>query len=175
MCFWGWGGGGEGGNSEREKVSLWCYNYKTHFVFPSVDLEKGNVVLPIDLVPRRVMDGALGLVSLQTFHTLQILEAELANVDHRLRGQFLGVRREVPGLDPEATQLDLLYVLHAGDGVFLVGVVTHASRGRSGLLDGGRGTTWTAEWVLGAMEVTRERERERERRKDGAVTSGICS
>ena len=84
-----WGGGG---NSEREKVDQWCYSYKTHFVFPSVDLEKGNVVLPIDLVPRRVMDGALGLMSLQTFQTLQVLEAELADVDHWLRGQFLGVR-----------------------------------------------------------------------------------
>ena len=85
VCARVWGEG-------REKVDQWCYSYKTHFVFPSVDLEKGDVVLPIDLVPGRVMDGALGLMSLQTFQTLQVLEAELADVDHWLRGQFLGVR-----------------------------------------------------------------------------------
>ena len=107
--------------------SLHCKSSKCDLVFPSINLKKGNVIFSVDLVARGMVEGTLGLVSLQTLDTLQILETELTDVDHRLRGQLLGVGGEVPRAYPIATQLNLVNVLHPSDGVFMLRVVTHAS------------------------------------------------
>lgn len=79
---------------------------------------------------------------LQALLALDVLEAELADVDDGLAGQLLRVGREVPGLHPVAAQLHHLNVLHPGDDVIRPvaraaarGVLLHAARG------GGRGET----------------------------------
>ena len=84
-----------------------------------------------------MVQQALGLVPLQTLHTLQILQTELTDVHNRLSRQLLGVRGEVPRLDAVPAEFDHLDVLHPGDGVVLR-VVAHASRCPQ-LLGGGRG------------------------------------
>lgn len=74
-----------------------------------------------------MVEGTLGLVSLQAFDALQVLEAEFTDVDHRFTRQFLGVGREVPGTNSIAAEFNLRYVLHSSDGVVLLGVMAHPS------------------------------------------------
>ena len=70
-------------------------------VLAAVDLEEGDLVLPVDLVARRVPQPALGQVPRQTLPAPHVAEAELAYVDARQGDQLLRVRREVPRLDLE--------------------------------------------------------------------------
>ena len=68
-------------------------------VLAAVDLEEGDLLLPVDLVARRVPQPALGQVPRQTLPAPHVPEAELAYVDARQGDQLLRVRREVPGFD----------------------------------------------------------------------------
>lgn len=61
-------------------------------------------------------------VTLQTLEASAVLEAELAEVEDRQRGELLWVWREVPGLEAVPAQLDALDVLHPGDNVVVAPV-----------------------------------------------------
>ena len=69
-------------------------------------------------------------VPLQTFEALEVLEAELAEVEDGQGGQLLGVGGEVPGLEPVAAQLDAVDVLHPGDDVVMA-PVRHQAAGHT--------------------------------------------
>lgn len=70
---------------------------------------------------------------LQTLEALEVLEAELAEVENGQCGELLRVRWEVPRLQPMTAQLDAVNVLHAGDYVIMA-TVWHqtASHARGG-------------------------------------------
>ena len=76
-------------------------------------------------------------MSLKALFALEILKAELAEVNDGLRRELLGVGREVPRLHPVAAQLNNADVLHPSDDI--IGAVAGPAAG--GLLQapGGRG------------------------------------
>lgn len=69
-------------------------------------------------------------VTLQTLEAAAVLEAKLAEVEDRQRGELLWVRGEVPRLEAVPAQLDALDVLHAGDDV-IVAPVRHQAAGHA--------------------------------------------
>lgn len=90
------------------------------FVFSTIDLEKRNRLLPVNLISRRVSKVAFGNVSLQAFSTFSIFETKLTNVDALESAQFLRVGRKVPGLDSMLSQFDELDVLHSRNDIVVV-------------------------------------------------------
>lgn len=52
----------------------------SYLVLPSINLKKRNVIFPVDLVARGMVEGALGLVPLQTLDTLQIFQAKFTDI-----------------------------------------------------------------------------------------------
>ena len=76
-------------------------------------------------------------MTLQTLEASAILEAELAEVEDRQRGELLRVRGEVPGLEAVPAQLNALDVLHPGDDVVVAPVryqaPSHARSGRDSI------------------------------------------
>ena len=113
--------------------------------------QAGHSSRPLDCQTRAYYVCLVGAptdpVPLQAFCTLQVLEAELAEVDDRLLREGHRVRGEVPGTDPVQPQLHHLHIFHAGHNVVTVvregtAGVTHAAR----LGGGGVGHTrrgWT--------------------------------
>lgn len=83
---------------------------------------------------------------LQTLEALEVLETEFTEVEDGQCGEFLRVRREVPGLEPVAAQLDALDVLHPRDDV-VVAAVRHQAARHAG---GGRDAVGA---VLGILEM----------------------
>lgn len=78
----------------------------------SVDLEKGNKVVAVDLVAGRVAEFALGPVPLKGLARREIRQTKLVNVDHVDVSKLLGVRTEIPRLDDVLAHLDLVEVAH---------------------------------------------------------------
>lgn len=115
-------------------------------VLSPIDLKEGDCAFAVDLVARGMPQVTLGLekrsgsglcvggcgesgpgthtyqVPLQTLEAPAILEAELAEVEHRQRGELLRVWREVPGLEAVPAQLDAFNVLHPGHDVVVAPV-----------------------------------------------------
>lgn len=59
---------------------------------------------------------------LQTLKALEVLEAELAEVEDGQRGQLLRVWGKVPGLESMAAQLYAVDVLHPRDDIIMAAV-----------------------------------------------------
>lgn len=74
------------------------------------------------------MTTATHQVPLQTLEALEVLEAELAEVEDGQGGELLRVGREVPGLQPVPAQLDAVDVLHARDDVVVAAVRHQTAR-----------------------------------------------
>lgn len=70
-------------------------------------------------------------MSLETLKALEVLEAELAEVEDGEGGELLRVGREVPGLEPVPAEFDAVDVLHARDYV-VVTAVRHQTAGHAG-------------------------------------------
>lgn len=67
-------------------------------------------------------------VSLETLKALEVLEAELAEVEDGEGGELLRVGREVPRFEPVPAQLDAIDVFHARDDVIVAAVRHQAAR-----------------------------------------------
>lgn len=67
---------------------------------------------------------------LQTLEALEVLQAELTEVENRQCGQFLWVGGEVPGLQPVAAQFNAVNVLHTRDNVVMA-TVRHQTAGHA--------------------------------------------
>jgi len=83
-------------------------------IFPAVNLKHRDGVFAVDLVAGRVAQCALGHVTLQALAAAGERQAKGAQEDTGQLGQFLGVGREVPGLDAMRAQLHHFQVANAG-------------------------------------------------------------
>lgn len=81
---------------------------------------------------------------LETLQAFEVLETEFTEVEDGQRGEFLRIRREVPGLQSVTSQLYALYVFHSGDDV-VVAAVGHQTPRHAGCR---RDAVWT---VLGIL------------------------
>lgn len=81
----------------------------------AIDLEKGDVVVAVDLIAGRVHEGAFRPVSLEGPLTGEIAQAELADMDDLLFREGEGVGRKVPGLHFMCAHGDTSEVADTGD------------------------------------------------------------
>mmetsp|Transcript_26858 Transcript_26858/g.46853 ORF Transcript_26858/g.46853 Transcript_26858/m.46853 type:complete len:210 (-) Transcript_26858:65-694(-) len=81
----------------------------------AVHLPQGEVLVAVDLAPRRVPPATLRLVSPQRLPVPHVLQAKLADVQPVDLAVLVRVGGEVPGLDQVAAHLDGAHVLHFGD------------------------------------------------------------
>lgn len=117
----------------------------------AIDLEKGDVVVAVDLIAGRVYERAFRPVSLKGPFTGEIAQAELADMDDFLFREGERVGREVPGFHFMRTHGDASEVADTGDlglvlghgaagaeffDFFLAGV-GHGGSGRGGFCGGG--------------------------------------
>ena len=65
----------------------------------TINFEEGNVIVAIDLVARRVKEGAFLAMPLKSASCIEIEKAKLADVDYVGFGVRYGIRGEIPGLD----------------------------------------------------------------------------
>ena len=73
----------------EEKLGEETEVLRVGLVLAAVDLEERDLVLPVDLVARRVPQPALGQVPRQTLPAPHVPEAELADVDAGQGDQLL--------------------------------------------------------------------------------------
>jgi hypothetical protein len=99
------------------------------FALGAVHLKHGERLVAVNLVARRVLDVALGLVAQQRLLALHVLEAKLAHVDALAVAVLLGVGRKVPRVHHVAPQLNLLNVAHLANLLVLLFVLKLARHG----------------------------------------------
>ena len=93
---------------------------RIRFVFATVDLKKGNIVISIDFIARGMSPGTLGQVAFKTSTTFDIFETKFANVDAGESDKFLWIGRKIPRLDAVPSKFDEFDVFHSGDNVIVL-------------------------------------------------------